>query len=495
MSQNDDPRAVQPSAAWAWADTQRAAAGEDLSAPATQIVGDHHAYLDQGDLGRRVNEDQVELFVTGDVAGGLQRELRRLEPVYVALHDIGSSGSLRLLGSLAGSAGCKLQRLSVRRQGHGLALAVLQFLELPLPDGTRLRVYSTEVTSEGSARAPVAQTLLAFSSLGVLLVGDLPLNAVSTALHPLRERMQRGVWPNREILLLPVAGHASLVPQGQELAAGTAVAVHVGPRAAKAREVWACISTAWNRGAGQQQAGPGRQLSPDIAQALPRAQPAGGAGNEPVATALPAASPPRPAAATTPASAGPQPLQPPHPPRAPAGPAGSTPHLADAAHLPPADLQSSGSAKRKTTAAPTADAPGASASKTPHSAALPAPMPVPGSARWQDYADRCLAVMGVHSACVFDTHTLQPLAHAGGPYSGERLAQQGALLLAEMVDAARALGFGATRPDAAVSLGGHHLLLLQVPGHPGVALHAVLLAAANHLTVARAQLERVTPPA
>jgi hypothetical protein len=495
MSHHHDPKAVQPSAAWAWADTQRAAVDTDLCAPATQIVGDPHAYLDQGDLGRRVTEDQVELFVTGDVAGGLQRELRRLELTYIALHDIGSSGSLRLLGSLAGSAGCKLQRLSVRRQGHGLALAVLQFLELPLPDGTRLRLYSTDVTSEGSARAPVAQTLLAFSRLGVLLVGDLPLNAVSTALHPLRERMQRGVWPNREILLLPVAGRASLVPQGQELAVGSAVAVHVGPRAAKAREVWDCISTAWNRGAGQQQAGPGRQLSPDIAQALPRAQPAAGAGNDPIATALPAASSPRPAGATAPASAGPQPPQPPYPQRPPAGPAGSTPHHANAAHLPPADLQSSGFAKRKTTAASHAHAPVAFASKTPHSAALPAPMPVPGSARWQDYADRCLEVKGVHSACVFDTHTLQPLAHAGGSFSADRLAQQGALLLAEMVDVARALGFGATRPDAAVSLGGHHLLLLQVPGHPGVALHAVLRVSAMQLTAARVQLEQVIPPA
>jgi hypothetical protein len=66
--------------------------------------------------------------------------------------------------------------------------------------------------------------------------------------------------------------------------------------------------------------------------------------------------------------------------------------------------------------------------------------------------------------------------------------------MAEMVDVARALGFGATRPDAAISLGAYHLLLQHVPGHPGIALHLVLQASANHLTVARVQLERVEVP-
>lgn len=471
MSQDRDPRSAQRTApwGWAWADTQRAPPLADLAAPATQIVGDRHAYLDQGDLGRRVSEDQVELFVTSDVAGGLQRELQRLQPTYIALHDIGTSGSLRLLGSLAGSAGGKVQRLSVRRQGHGLALAVLQFVELPLPDGTPLRLYSTEITGEGGARLPVAQTLLAFSQLGVLLVGDVPLNAVSTAMHPLRERMQRGVWPNRELLVLPVSGQASLVAQAQELATGSAVGVQVGPRAAKARQVWACICTAWNQSLQRQQAGPGRQLNPDIAHALHQAVP------DVLQNALqPAATPGH--AASQPAGLDPL--------------AAFAPRDSGLPRHLPADQLPSGFASRP------AAAPPAAARWQPPPQTLPTamPMPVPGSARWQDYADRCLAVQGLQSVCVFDTHTLQPLAHAGGLPSGERLAQQGALLLAEMVDVARALGFGATRPDATISLGGHHLLLMQVPGHPGVALHAVVLASGSHLTVIRGHIERVVPP-
>jgi hypothetical protein len=185
----------------------------------------------------------------------------------------------------------------------------------------------------------------------------------------------------------------------------------------------------------------------------------------PAASALPLR--PVPPAAGWPPAPPAQPVPAPAPVRAPSAPARFVP----AAELPP------GFANR---AAPPA--------------AMPTPMPVPGSTRWQDYADHCRAVKGVQSVCVFDTHTLQPLAHAGGLPGAERLAQQGALLLAEMVDVARALGFGSTRPDAAISLGGHHLLLYQVPGHPGVAVHLVLLAAATHLAVARVQLERVPAP-
>ena len=47
-----------------------------------------------------------------------------------------------------------MQRLSIRRQGHGVALAVLQFVEMPLADGTPLRVYSTDVNADAAdARA------------------------------------------------------------------------------------------------------------------------------------------------------------------------------------------------------------------------------------------------------------------------------------------------------------------------------------------------------
>ncbi len=465
----------------AWADTQRILPQADLGAPATQIVGDRDAYLGgQGDVGRRIAEDQVELFITGDVAGALQREFQAHASEFLALHDIGCSGSLRLLGSLAGAAGARVQRLSVRRQGHGLALAVLQFVEVSLADGTAMRVYSTDISGDGPARQQVARVLLAHSQLGVLLLGDLPLHAVTTALHPLHEQMARGLWPNREMLMVPLAGNATLAMQGGQLAADTPVAVHVAPRAAKPRQVWAYIAGAWNRLHG---APAGRRgLHPDIAQVVPRRTvPTTEAETLPMGLdPLERLAPERPPAEAAPAVARP----------AASRPAEASPVPLPGHHTPAADLPS-GFAQRTGLPRP---APPATAATLPMPPFPPLPMPVPGSTRWQSYADRCLAVRGVVSVCVFDTHNLQPLAHAGGSPSGERLAQQGALLMAEMVDVARALGFGATRPDAAITLGAHHLLLQHVPGHPGIAVHLVVQASATHLTVARVQVERVEVP-
>ncbi len=443
----------------AWADTQRIAPhadSADLNSPATQIVGDRDAYLGgQGDVGRRIGEDQVELFITGDVAGALQCEFQTHQSHFIALHDIGSSGSLRLLGSLAGSASVRVQRLSVRRQGHGLALAVLQFVEVPLGDGSRMRVYSTDINADGTARQQVARVLLAHSQLGVLLVGDLPLHAVSTALHPLHEHMSRGLWPNRELLLVPLAGNATLATQGAQLAAGSPVAVHVAPRAAKPRQVWSFIAGAWNARHGAP--GGKRDLQTDIAQAVPGTGPGPGPG-------------PGPGADTSPSAAQAVPTQ------AESAPLAATLRHAKATELP------SGFAQRGLP------------QREPAPQPQPIPMPVPGGTRWQGFAQRCLGIKGVVSVCVFDTHTLQALAHAGGAPSAERLAQQGALLMAEMVDVARALGLGATRPDAAISVGAYHLLLQHVAGHPGVAVHLMLQASGTHLTVARVQLERIEIP-
>ncbi|MDE2274800.1 MAG: hypothetical protein KGK09_00745, partial [Burkholderiales bacterium] len=120
--------------------------------------------------------------------------------------------------------------------------------------------------------------------------------------------------------------------------------------------------------------------------------------------------------------------------------------------------------------------------------------PVPGTTRWQAYADRCALIKGTLSCCVFDLHAGQPLAHAGGQPSAERLAQQGTLLLAQLGETARALGLGSGRPEATLSTASHHLLLRPVPGHPGIVVHLVLSAAVGNLTLARMQLERIEAP-
>jgi hypothetical protein len=406
-----------------WLDTARIPSREDLLAPRTQILNDSEAYLGQGrhDVGRRIADDQVELFVSSDVAAALQQEFQLHAPEFIALHDVGTSASLRLLTSLAGAAGARVQRLSVRRQGQGVALAVLQFVEVPLADGTPVRVYSTDISADAGVRASVARVLLSHSRLGVLMVGELPLHALSAQLAPLNDALKRGPWPNRDLLMVPLGSSIALATPGAQLAHQTPVAVHVAPHAAKPKHVWTFIGGAWNRlhGAPNGQ----RALPTEMSAAIPRPRvPSPQAATEPMPLDLPRAT---------------------------------------------AELQ----------AVP-----------------VQTPMPVPGKTQWQVYADRCCLIKGTVSVCVFDMHSMQVMASAGGQPAAERLAQQGAALLSAMNDASRALGLGPARAEAGISTTSHHLLLRPVPGHPGVVLHMVLLASAGNLTLSKMQLERVEAP-
>lgn len=263
-----------------WQDTARApgpsARREELFAPRTQIVPDRDAYLGQGrhDVGRRISDDQVELFISADVAGALHHEFTQHAPHFVALHDVATNASLRLLHSLAGAAGARVQRLSIRRQGHGVALAVLPFVEVKVADGTPVRVYTTDFDADAAVRAQVARVLLAHSRLGVLLVGELPANALAGQIAPLHEALARGPWPNRDLLLLPLASSIALAPAAALLKGGTAVAVHVAPKATKPRQAWGFIAGAWNRLHAQAGAAEGlqRALPTEIDHAVPRPQ-------------------------------------------------------------------------------------------------------------------------------------------------------------------------------------------------------------------------------
>ncbi len=259
----------------AWPDTQRVTdshrpSRDELAAPQTQIVSDRDAYLGQSgrDVGRRVADDQVELFVDGDAARSLERELQRIGPDYIALHDIGASASMRLLSSMAGPAGARVQRLSVRRQGQGLALAVIPFLEVPLADGSPVRVYSTDLQAEPPARSALARVLLAHSRLGVLMAGELPVAAVMAQLGPLHEAIRQGPWSNRDLMLVPLGSNIGLASAVAQLAHQTPVHVAVTPHAAKPKHVWTFVSGAWNRTHGGH--GGERALPTELSQAVPK---------------------------------------------------------------------------------------------------------------------------------------------------------------------------------------------------------------------------------
>jgi hypothetical protein len=415
----------------------RRAVRDDLLSPATQIVADRDAYLGQGrhDVGRRIADDQVELFVAADAAASLEREFEQQQSEFIALHDLGTSASLRLLAGLAGAAGAPVQRLEIRRQGHGVALAVLPFVEVLLADRTTVRVYSTDLDCDDMSRQPLARVLLAWSKLGVLMVGDLAGPRLAAALRPLREAMTGGPWVNREMLIVPLGASAALAAQGRQLTVDTPVSAHVSPRAAGPNEVWSFVAGSWNRLHGRP--GGERRVETDIERAVPA-----------------------PAVPWSQVSTEPMPLD-------DAGGARSDPVTSP---WPPAPL-------------------------APAAALAARPMPKPGGMRWQAYAERCAAIKGAIASCVFDLHSMKPLASAGGPPKAERLAEQGAAMLGAMGVAARTLGVGAERHDLALSTASHHLLLRPLPGHPGVALHLVLLASGTNPMLARMQLDRIDVPA
>lgn len=264
----------------------------ELTSPATQIVRDREDYLGQGtrDIGRRIADDQVELFVSGDAAPALQQQLERLAPQYIALHDVGTSATLHLLNALAGAAGARVQRLSIRRQGQGVALAVLQFVEVPLGDGNHVRIYTTDVNADGAQRQQLAMVLLARSRLSVLMLGEVPATALTNALAPVRDAQTRVNWTNRDMLVLPLGSAAALAAQAGQMLGGSGMNVRVTPQASRPNDAWSFISGAWNR----QQVPASQQstaLNTELAHAVPRPPvPMPEAPTEPMPLSPPSAS-------------------------------------------------------------------------------------------------------------------------------------------------------------------------------------------------------------
>lgn len=219
----------------------------ELLTPATQLVSDKEAYLGgaAGDIGRRVADDQLELFVVCQPVEAMRQQLEQLQPEFIALHDLGTASSARLLAAVAAAAQCKLQQLVIRRQGYGVALATLQFVELPLSPQRKLRVYTTQIDADTQTRQQLAQLLLAHSQLGVVLIGELPAHALASSLQPLREAIAAGPWPNRQLLLVPLAPAATLAAQAAALAGPSGVTVRTTPQAGRAEQAWSYITGTW----------------------------------------------------------------------------------------------------------------------------------------------------------------------------------------------------------------------------------------------------------
>ena len=395
------------------------------TAVATQFARDEDDYLapDKLDIGRQTSANVRELFVSCAPAEALQQQFEHLHPEFIAVHDIATTSSRKLLAGIAAASARSVQKLIIRRQGFGTQLASLEFLELPTAEGRTLRMYATAAEADADARGDLAHMLLAFSRLAVVMVGDIAGSEMPAALAPLRAQMVSGPWPNRQMLLLPLASASTLVTQGIELGRGTGVNVRTTPQVTRPADAWGFINGTWGRLRGADPAARPRALQSAATAAVPTR------GN---------------------------------------GLAGS------AGALPGARSGADPLSMRPMPAVPSA----ASRAITPKGLV-------------DRYVHQLAELAGMVSCCVFDVASGLEIAHAGARPDPAELARHGSSLLGAMGATSRTLGLGHAVPDAAITLGAHHLLLRAVPRHPGLALHAVLDKTHANLTLARLQIQRM----
>ncbi len=478
---------------------------------ATQIQGDRDEYLSgqKGEIGRITGPNERELFVSCDAGPALQQQFEQVHPEFIVVHDIGTTSSRKLLRGLAAASGQALQKLLIRRQGYGQALATLYFLELPASNGQILRMYTTQAETDAATRKSIARMLLAFSRLGVVMVGNVSAELLQPELNALRNDIAAGPWHNRQLLMLPLASASNLVALGVDLADRTGITIRTTPVVSRPAEAWGYISDTWKRfnrhdatdsASAPISASPGAAaLVPELAverpsSALPWSTssfsstssgasgypsvPPQSAGREPElpsrATALPRSF--RDGAPAVPAPA-------PAPFPAPSTQDGVAAALVRAAEVravaPTAQMGLSvlssfvDSTRRELAPQPAIQAPAAE------------------QGMLQRYVRLLSALNGMRSCCIFDVGTGARLAHSGNSPSAGELGRQGQMLLAMMKSTAKALGSGEALPEAAITLETHHLLLRGVPKHPQAAIHAVFDKATANLTLARLQVLRL----
>ena len=396
---------------------------------ATQFAPDEDGYLapDTPDIGRQTAANMRELFVSCDPAQAMQQQFEHLHPEFIAVHDIGTASSRRLLAGIAAASARSVQKLVIRRQGFGTGLASLEFVELPTTGGAIMRLYSTDLEADTPTRQGLARTLLAFSRLAVVMVGSLPDDAMAAAFGPLRGQMISGPWPNRQMLLLPLASANALLGHGIELGRGTGVNVHTTPQVTRPADAWGFINGTWARLRGP---------APDLR------------GKSEVSGTRPATS-------------------------------FGSPHATGSRTPYPTGVRTTRS-----------DTDSLSMLPMPAVASISA-LAVTPKTLLDRYVHQLAELAGMVSCCVFDVSSGLEITHAGARPDPAELARHGTTLLTAMLTTSKALGLGHAQPEAAITFGAHHLLLRGVPNHPGLALHAVLDKTHANLTLARLQVQRM----
>ncbi|MFM9917763.1 MAG: hypothetical protein ACKVOX_18330 [Rhizobacter sp.] len=416
-----------------------------LTALATQIMdreGDERTAHRQ-EIGRPVGNGVRELFVACAPGEALQQQFEHLHPEFIAVHDLATRSSRQLLRGIAAASNRAVQKLVLRRQGGGAPVATIEFVEVPVTPQEVLRIYSTDIddTTDAVSRHAVARTLLAYSQLGVMMVGAVPAENIHATLRPWHEEVIRSPWLNRNLLLLPLVNTTTLTTNGQNMVRGTSIILRTTPVVTRPADAWNFINGTWSRLRGS--------VAPMSAPAAPARSQGATVGISSAPTSNHAA-----------ARVGAQ---------------------SDAGYRPPA-----------TPVDPSGFAPTNMLPLRPMPDVMTRPVPMQDEVL-EVYVHQVCELNGVVGCCVFDIGSGLPVAHGGAGAPPEELARHGRALLSAMGTASRSLGLGHTLPDAAITLGSHHLLLRSVAKHSGMALVTVLDRTNANLTLARLQIERLDP--
>lgn len=397
---------------------------------ATQLLGDDETDEGPRDIGREVGNHTRELFVSCDPADALLQQFERLVPAFMAVHDVGTRNARKLLSGISSASGRPMQKLIIRRQGHGTTLATIDFIDCEADAGRTVRMYSTEIDADTVTRVALARSLMAYSQMTVLMVGDLPAHALAAALQPLREAVLKGPWPCRHLLFLPLALSPALTALASDFSIATAIEVKTTPKVTRPAEAWAYLGATWNRSQATDY-GPGKALL---------LQPLKGNAAAPADAPAPQASDP----ART---------------------------MAASSSMVRLDLGAGDAVPPATGAAAVA--------------------PAPAYKGLASYLEKLAAVQGVESYCVFDPGRRQTLAHHGHGAGLDVWLAQGMSQWAAVAASGRALGLGGQVAELTVTLAHHCVLLRALPGFADLVIQVVVAKPASNLTMVRLAMQKM----
>ena len=244
MSNHHLPAGAVPDAPEAWQATRA------QTALATQFMRDPDAYLsdEKKDIGRQVGANERELFVSCAPPEALQQQFDHVQPRVHRGARHRHDHVAPLLAGIAAASNRAVQKLFIRRQGYGTALATLEFIELPTADGSTLRMFSPRPMPTRHRGQGLARMLLAYSRLGVVMVGELPQPCTGSRLQAAARRD-----PRRHLAQPPPAAAAagrSAAPWPRSppsWARGTGVDVRTTPQVTRPADAWGFINGTWAR--------------------------------------------------------------------------------------------------------------------------------------------------------------------------------------------------------------------------------------------------------